>query len=357
MRSIEFEKKSGGKIRKFNNPDMELRILIDEVSLELKKIFPKLKAPCRVFQSKEDIRCYQYYKFVLLLDIKKALLSGNVIIMCLALSILNPKFMSLIPKILRIYFAPVIDDKGQEIKYRKNRLKAGFKTSEELLNILFMMPLKIFNRGGFSQLFVDDLVLYSESKPWIDFFHLILKIYFRIFNFEFHKIERYDLKSHPSKCGERLGLLFGFNKSGELVTKVRSRTLRKYEARIKRSKSLVQIANILHGEVNPPSYPLYSAFNKEIWTDQIQKKQFFARCTRILKSRFPEIRKLSKLELSNYLWGHSYSSTPVLEGDLWAGTIGSPSAPYHLSNGQNMKIIKCSNRPPVINNIEKEQKL
>lgn len=325
MHSIEFEKQSGGKVRKFNNPDSELRMLIDEVSLELKRLFPELKAPCRMSQSREDIRCYKAYSYVLLLDIKKALLSGKLWQMCLALVGLKPGIIFIIPKILKIYAAPSFDDQGVEQGERRNRLKAGFKTSEQLLNILFMLPLKIFNLKGTSQLYVDDLILFSNSSIWLKTFHWGLEKYFSFLGFQFHKIETYDLKTKPPKCGQRLGLYFGFNSSGELVTKVRSRTLRKYMARIKRKKSLDSITDILYGRIAPPTYPLYATFDKSIWTDQIQRKQFFARVAGLLKSRYPELRSFSKQEIAYSLSGHSYNSQPVLEEDLWAGTIGSSS--------------------------------
>lgn len=331
--SVEFDKRSGGKLRKFNNPNSELRTLIDEVSTELIRLFPEMKSPCRVQQSIEDIQCYEIYSHVKLLDIKKALMSGNAILICFTLGLLYPRSIPLLPKILRIYSAPVFGDDGQEVSGRSYRLKAGFRTSEQLLNILFMKPLKIFNRTGSSRLYVDDVILFSNHKIWLNFYFHFLKMYFYFLGFQFHKIESYDLRSRPKRCGQRLGLYFGFNDLGELLTKIRPRTLRKYQSRIKRSIQNVQattglerVGNLIYGPINPPAYPIYATFNKYIWTDSIQRKQFFARCCGVLKSRYPELRKYSKEELSLLLWGHSYKKTPVLEEDLWTGTIGSSSA-------------------------------
>lgn len=325
--SVEFDKRSGGKMRTFNNPNNELRTLIDEVSIELKRKFPEMKSPCRVHQSMEDIQCYKNYSFVKLLDIKKALMSGNVVIMCFTLGLLYPSIIPLIPKILQIYSAPVVSDDGQIVCGRNYSLKAGFRTSEQLLNILFMMPLRIFNINGSSRLYVDDLILFSNQKGWINLIFYFLKFYFYVHGFKFHKVESYDLRSLPKKCGQRLGLYFGFNKSGELLTKVRTRTLRKYQSRIKKSIQNVQtktglerVGTLIYGPIDPPAYPLYATFTRNIWTDSIQRNQFFSRCCGYLKSRYPELRKYKKEELSLLLWGHSYNKIPALEEDLRTGS-------------------------------------
>lgn len=306
--SVEFNKHSGGKWRKFNNPNPDLCDLINEVSIELKSLFPDMQSPNRVRQSMEDIRCMNEYDYVKFLDVIKALMNGNVRLICLVLLFLNPRMLSVIPKILKIYSSPVLNDDGQFLNNRKYKLKAGFKTSEQILNILFLIPIRIFNTRGSARLYVDDLILFSNHKLWLQFSYFFLKIYFFILGFRFHKVQSFDLRKRPSKCGERLGIQFGFTKNEALVTRIRPRTLKKYRSRIRRSvhnvdakTALARVAMILHGSKDCDSYPIYSTFNNKIWTDAFQRKQFFARCCGDLRSQFTELRKYSKEELSELL--------------------------------------------------------
>jgi hypothetical protein len=336
--SNEFELRRGGKVRVFNNPNLELRLFIDELHLKLKTIFPHLKSPNRLLQSQQDIDCYKRYRYVLLLDIKKALMSGNVLLICFFLSLFYPRFISLVPLVIKIYFSSVINNQKQIVQNRKNVFKAGFKTSEQILSIIFDIPLKVFNIYGESRLYVDDVILFSQSKSWLTIHYILLKCYFYVLGFRFHKIERYDLLQKPAKCGQRLGLFFGFNSDGQLAVKVRAKTLRKYLSRIKRSIhgvsseiGIPRVGKFLFGMIEPPTYPLYATFNHSIWTDAIQRRQFFAHCVGVLKKRYPELRKYSKEEMCNLLWGNSYNKLPVLEEDLWTGTIGSSSASIYPS--------------------------
>jgi hypothetical protein len=331
--SNEFELRRGGKVRAFNNPNLQLRDLINELHHKLKTIFPDLKSPNRLRQSAQDVDCFKKYKYVLLFDVKKALMSGNIVMVCFFLCLIYPRFISLLSLVLKIYFSPVVDNQNQVVLSRNNRLKAGFKTSEQLLSVLFRLPLKIFNCFGDSRLYVDDVILFSQSKIWIQVCFKFLQFYFYLLGFRFHKTEYYDLTQKPCKCGQRLGLHFGFNMKGELSVKVRATTLRRYLSRIKRSihnvpieTALFRAGKILYGFIQPPSYPLYASFTQFIWTDRIQRKQFFSKCVGILKKRYPELRKYSKEEVCHLLWGNSYKNLPVLEEGLWTGTIGSSSA-------------------------------
>ena len=311
--SIEFKERSGGKLRIFNNPSSELRNLINETSEKLRVLFPELKSPSRTAQSLRDIEAYKIFYYVHFMDVQQALLRGNVVIIAIYLMLISPRSIFLLPNILKIYFAEVRNDKGEIVKGRSNSMKGGFRTSSELLELCFQSHLKFFNRHlGFGQLYVDDVVLFSDNLFCLRIFIVLMKIHFSILGFKFHKCEQYSLREKPRKCGQRLGLLFGF-RNGMLITQVRAKALRKYLGRIKSmaysknsSRAFQKISHALYGAIDPPAYPLYATFDRRIWLDSIQRNKFFSQVVNVLKRRFPELRKLNKEKIASFLWGHSY---------------------------------------------------
>jgi hypothetical protein len=307
--ATEFNLYSSGKWRTFSDPSLNLREDINYLSEQLLRMFPDLKCSSRKSQSREDIENYQRYRFVELMDIKKAFLSGNVILMCSFSSFLYPRILPLLPRIFRIYFAPTRNDKGEWLNGRKNRLKAGFRSSQLLLALAFYPWLRFFNRYlGKASLYVDDLVLYSSSGLQLCLFRSLMSCYFRLLGFQFHKCEKYDLACKPFKCGGRLGLHFSFNREGRLETRVRSITLRRYLRRVelylKRYPREVALYKICRCLYKSEFYPLFGSFDHELWRSQRQRSQFIGRCCFLIQKRFPQYRKYSKKEMANLLWAH-----------------------------------------------------
>jgi hypothetical protein len=315
LHAREFKLYTGGKWRTFANPSEDLREELTSVRNFLLEKFPSLKGPYRKDQSNQDSHDFLNFHFVYSLDVRQALLSGNVVLICLYLMIIYPKIIPMVPRILKIYFAPIYDHRGNEVRGRKNHLKAGFKTSAPLLELTFLPWLKFFNRYlGRSRVFVDDGIFFSNKKWNLIIFTWFLKCFFRILGFSFHKIESYDLRSRPQKCGSRLGLMYGFNSKGNLVVKIRTRTLSRYLRRVELSlrlntkkQVLRRISRILYSS---EFYPLYTSFDKRMWTSSIQRRQFFGRCCYLIQRRFPELRSFSKKEIADLLWAHRVISLP-----------------------------------------------
>lgn len=307
LHSTQFLKKNGNKVRRICTPNEFLKIEINLLSQQLIEKF-KLKKLNRVEQSKKDISCFNKYNYVLFSDGKKALESGSVFSICFAFLVLHPTSVFLIPRLLKIYFANVYDDQGNLVNV-KNKLKIGYRSSELIMQLAFKRPLQVFNLFGESQLYVDDVVLYSNSKLFIQVFYSILKMYLFVLGFRLHKTEFYNLTLKPKKAGGRLGILFGFEKK-LLTTRVRQKTLNKYSKRISvivnrydREKALYLISKKLYGQIEPPKiYPIYDTFNKEIWTNHVQRKLFLKKVLNILNKKYPDLKTKSKKEISDLIW-------------------------------------------------------
>lgn len=309
LEARQFKKINGNKIRNICIPNESLKIEINILSQKLIEKF-KLKKLNRIEQSKNDIKYFNHYHYVLFSDGKKALESGNIISICLILLITHPSSIILISRVLKIYFASVYDDHGNFINV-KNKLKIGYRSSELIMQLAFKRPLQVFNFFGESQLYVDDLVLYSNSNLWIKVFYLFLKTYLFALGFRLHKTEFYDLKLKPKKAGGRLGILFGFH-NNVLTTKVRQKTLSKYLKRIAevtnnypREKALYLVSRKIYGHIETPYiYPVFDTFHKGIWTNKVQKKIFFNKVLIVLNRKYPEMSTKSKKEISDLLWNY-----------------------------------------------------
>lgn len=315
--SIVFDVQRKGKNRTFHDPGADLRRLIDEVYLELHQKIPGLKREDRIAQSKRDIKACTIFDHLILLDLKKALLNGNLLMIMFVMVLIAPSTINLIPKLIRIYRSPVYTQKDEIIKSNW-KLKAGFKTSETLLAICFLIPLRVFNRSfHHMHVYVDDVAIYSNHKPFLYFSVFFLKIYFKVLGFSFHEPDYVHLKAKPRHAGGRLGIYFHF-KNGHFITTVRPSTLKNYLRRIKnivsRGKESWVIKTV--GEVlyyDPDSYNLYSAFPKDIWTDPFDRNRFFSQVIGILKSRFKRLRRLSKEAIASLLWARLSFATGNLQ--------------------------------------------
>jgi hypothetical protein len=215
--------------------------------------------------------------------------------------------LHLVPKIIKVYYSPILSHHSSKTKV--GTLRVGLKSSAILLEVCFYPFRKIC--CFYNNVFVDDVILASNNRFALVISVYLLEFYFRILGFKFHKKEEYAVTQKENlKVGGRLGLHFYYRK-GCLFSTVRSRTLRKYLARIKSvvrfgpsEWSLKALSEILFVR-NGNSYPLFWSFGA-VWTSPIQKKLFMKSFCRIVRSQWFECRTMSDREIISLIRGWGY---------------------------------------------------
>ena len=304
---MEQTKRQHGKVRVFNVPGQNLKTLEREICEALFEFWPHLNQLDRIVQSKNDILCYRKYAHVLHLDIRNALQSGRLILICLLLVFLRPSLIGLVPKVLKLYSSPVKKKDGTYV--RNLTLKTGLFSSALLLEITLKVPYSIINKFLPIQIYVDDVCMYSQKRNTLIVAKIFLTAWCSIFGFKFHKHQYHNLSKRPKKAGERLGLEFGFRKS-RLITRIRPRTLNKYLARFRavaRVRDLSWVIkvtqNIFYTKSSARSFPLYLTFPASIWLCPVQRKNLATKISFTLKKSLPELRSISNEELFRVLMG------------------------------------------------------
>lgn len=304
---MEQTKRQHGKVRVFNVPGQNLKTLEREICEALFEFWPDLNQLNRISQSKNDISYYKTYAHVLHLDIRNALQSGRLILICLLLVILRPSLIGLVPKVLKLYLSSIKKKEGTFV--RSYTLKTGLFSSALLLEITLRVPYSIIKKLMPIQIYVDDVCIYSQKRYALIIARMFLTNWCSLFGFKFHKHQYYNLSTRPKKAGERLGLEFGFRK-GVLITRIRPRTLNRYLARFRaiarvRDYSWVikVTQNIFYMKNNPKGFPLYLTFPASIWLCPVQRKILASKISFTLKKSLPELRSISNEELFRVLMG------------------------------------------------------
>lgn len=169
------------------------------------------------------------------------------------------------------------------ILFKKNKMCIGLSTSQFLLGLTFKNIESFKFKNTFSQVYIDDLIIASNSRVKLYYTIYLYRFVFFILGFKFHKSgEKYktiDLRRLPKKTFSRLGLNYGYNQQGTAYSHIRHKTIKKYKRRIikiltepnyNKETKVILIQYILFKGKNS----IHQAFPREIWIGDAQRKKF-----------------------------------------------------------------------------------
>jgi hypothetical protein len=179
--------------------------------------------PNRFKQSKADLMLLKsdWYNYLVIMDLVDALNKNNVFMMLFVNFFFTPIL------VLKIALATLV-------LFRSSHMLVGMRTSQLLLALCFENVRKLHIGEIDTQIYVDDFRMASKSK-FIAYLNIyIYKVFFGMMRFRWHKHSKFkfiNLKVKQKYMFERLGLEFGYRRNGEVYSRIRHSTIKKYQQR------------------------------------------------------------------------------------------------------------------------------